>query len=102
MPGVSGDVCDDSLVIFLCKDISGNPIKQVSCSLHTMALCTMIIEELFSCGEVGMIMLNDALMDLVDQKIVEPREAYLKASDKPSLVTQLKQRNHTVAFLDEG
>ena len=57
MPGVSGDVCDDSLVIFLCKDISGNPIKQVSCSLHTMAFCTMIIEELFSCGDVGMIML---------------------------------------------
>jgi twitching motility protein PilT len=34
----------------------------------------------------GMILLNDALLDLVSRGVVEPREAYLKAIDKEGLV----------------
>jgi len=41
-------------------------------------------------------------MDLVEKKEVEPREAYLKSSDKASLLTSLKQRGFTTTFLDEG
>ena len=34
----------------------------------------------------GMCMLNDSLMDLVRRKQVEPKEAYIKAVDKTSLL----------------
>lgn len=37
----------------------------------------------------GMVMLNDALFDLVEKKIVEPRDAYIKAVDKTNFETML-------------
>jgi len=37
----------------------------------------------------GMVMLNDSLFDLVQKKVVEPRDAYLKAVDKVSFETML-------------
>ncbi|MGD9630430.1 MAG: type IV pilus twitching motility protein PilT [Pyrinomonadaceae bacterium] len=37
----------------------------------------------------GMVMLNDALFDLVQKGIVEPRDAYIKAVDKASFETML-------------
>ncbi len=49
---------------------------------------------------LGMITLNDALLDLVDAHVVDPREAYLKAMDKASLVTALKTRGHDTSFID--
>lgn len=41
---------------------------------------------------LGMIMLNDALMDLINAGEVDPLEAYTKAVDKPSLAERLKQK----------
>ena len=38
---------------------------------------------------IGMVMLNDALFDLVQKGIVEPRDAYIKAVDKTNFETQL-------------
>ena len=49
-----------------------------------------------------MVTLNDALIDLVDGKLVEPKEAYTKAIDKPNFATMLRNRNHDVSFLDLG
>lgn len=40
---------------------------------------------------VGMVMLNDALMDLVKKGFVEPRDAYIKAVDKPGFESLLKR-----------
>ena len=40
---------------------------------------------------VGMVTLNDALMDLVTKKLVAPEEAYAKAVDKAGIDTQLKR-----------
>ena len=37
----------------------------------------------------GMIMLNDALFDLVQKKMVEPKDAYIKAVDKTNFETML-------------
>lgn len=37
----------------------------------------------------GMVMLNDALFDLVQKKMVEPRDAYIKAVDKTNFETML-------------
>jgi twitching motility protein PilT len=40
-----------------------------------------------------MVSLNDALMDLVLKKLVEPAEAYAKAVDKPAFDALLKRNN---------
>ncbi len=41
---------------------------------------------------LGMVMLNDALMDLINAGEVDPLEAYTKAVDKSSLAERLKQK----------
>ena len=51
---------------------------------------------------VGMVTLNDSLLDLVDAGLVEPQEAYMKAADKAGLAASLKAKRHDVSFLGEG
>ncbi|MGC2238048.1 MAG: type IV pilus twitching motility protein PilT [Pyrinomonadaceae bacterium] len=43
--------------------------------------------------QLGMVVLNDALMNLVQKGLVEPRDAYIKAVDKPGFES-LMQRNN--------
>ena len=51
--------------------------------------------------KAGMVTLNDALMELVEAKVVEPREAYMKAVDKAAFTTALKARRLDTSFLGE-
>ena len=44
--------------------------------------------------------LNDALLDLVDRQLVEPREAYTKAADKTAFASALKARGHDASFVE--
>jgi hypothetical protein len=48
--------------------------------------------------------LNDSLIDLVDQRLVEAKEAYIKAQDKTGFANLLKGRGHDTSFIegDEG
>jgi twitching motility protein PilT len=48
---------------------------------------------------LGMVLLNDALMDLVTAGEVDPLEAYIKAVDKASLAERLKAKGHDVIAL---
>ena len=50
----------------------------------------------------GMVTLNDALMELVDNRLVEPKEAYIKAVEKAGFAAALKARRHDISFLGEG
>jgi twitching motility protein PilT len=43
--------------------------------------------------KVGMIMLNESLVDLVRRDVVTPEEAYIKSMDKQGLLSQLKSAN---------
>jgi twitching motility protein PilT len=43
--------------------------------------------------KAGMILLNDSLMELVDKKIVDPMDAYMKAVDKAGIDMMFKARN---------
>jgi twitching motility protein PilT len=52
--------------------------------------------------KAGMVTLNDALMELVDQKLVEPREAYVKAVEKSGFVAALKAKRHDTSWLGES
>jgi twitching motility protein PilT len=49
---------------------------------------------------LGMVTLNDALLELVDSGQVEPAEAYSKAVEKTGFVAGLKSRGVDTAFAD--
>ncbi len=48
--------------------------------------------------KLGMITLNESLCNLVDKKLVDPEEAYMKAADKASMETMLTQRGIKLDF----
>ena len=50
--------------------------------------------------KLGMVTLNDALLDLATNGIIEAREAYIKAIDKASLAASLKARGFDISFID--
>jgi twitching motility protein PilT len=53
---------------------------------------TFQIQSLMQVGKaIGMVTLNDALMDLVTKKVVAPEEAYGKAVDKGGMEVLLKR-----------
>ncbi|HEX2781289.1 MAG TPA: type IV pilus twitching motility protein PilT [Gemmatimonadaceae bacterium] len=94
----------------LCKKIGGGRVAAREILLTIPAISNLIRESkvfqinsvLQTSRKLGMITLNDALIDLVDGKLVEPKEAYMKAIDKPNFANMLRQRNHDVSFLDIG
>ena len=47
----------------------------------------------------GMVVLNDALMDMVTKKLIEPEEGYLKAVDKAGFEGLLKRANLDTKFI---
>ena len=50
--------------------------------------------------KLGMHTLNDSLIALVEQKIVEPDEAYMKSVDKTGMEASLRQRGIRIGFKD--
>ena len=49
-----------------------------------------------------MVALNEALMELVTKKIVEPEEAYLKSVDKAAFEGLLKRANLDTKFIQSA
>ena len=49
---------------------------------------------------LGMVTLNEALLELVDSGQVEPQEAYSKAVEKTGFVQSLKSRGVDTSFAD--
>jgi twitching motility protein PilT len=92
----------------LCKKIGGGRVAAREILLTLPSVSNLIREsKVFQINSViqtsrklGMVTLNDALIDLVDGKQVEPKEAYMKAIDKTNFATMLRTRNHDVSFLD--
>ena len=44
--------------------------------------------------------LNDHLLELIDRKIVEPKEAYMKAVEKTQLLKDMQARGINTGFMD--
>jgi twitching motility protein PilT len=94
----------------LCKKIGGGRAAAREILLTIPAVSNLIREgKTFQIPSVmqtnrkaGMATLNDALMELVDAKQVEPKEAYMKAVEKAGFAAALKAKRHDVSFLGEG
>ena len=92
----------------LCRKIGGGRVAAREIMLSTPSVSNLIREGktfqlpsvLQTSRRLGMVTMNDALIELVDASLVEPEEAYLKATDKVGIINMLKQRNRDVTFAD--
>ena len=83
----------------LCRKMGGGRVAALEVLIVTQAVSNLIREgKTFQIGSmmqvgknVGMVSLNDALMELVTKKMVAPEEAYSKAVDKTGMETLLKR-----------
>jgi twitching motility protein PilT len=83
----------------LCKKVGGGRAAALEVLIVTSAVSNLIreaktfqIQSMMQVGKnIGMVTLNDALMDLVTKKLVAPEEAYSKAIDKTGMETLLKR-----------
>jgi len=82
----------------LLKRVGGGRIAAMEILVVTSAISNLIregktfqIPSLMQTGKKhGMQMMNDALLDLVRRKLIDPDEAYRKAIDKTSFVSQMR------------
>jgi twitching motility protein PilT len=92
----------------LCKKIGGGRVAAREILLSIPAVSNLVREgKTFQIPSVmqtsrrlGMVTLNDALMDLVDRKLVEPKEAWMKAVEKPGLMAAMKAKGHDISFAE--
>ncbi|MEP7382270.1 MAG: type IV pilus twitching motility protein PilT [Gemmatimonadota bacterium] len=92
----------------LCRKIGGGRVAAMEVLLTTAAVTNLIRESktfqipsvMQTSRRLGMITLNDALVDLVEKEKVEPQEAYLRAIDKGTLVNTLKSRGFDMSFVE--
>jgi twitching motility protein PilT len=83
----------------LCRKIGGGRVAALEVLIITPAIANLIreaktfqIPSMMQVGKaIGMVSLNDALMDLVTKKLVAPEEAYSKSVDKPGFEAALKR-----------
>ena len=83
----------------LCRKIGGGRIAALEVLIVTSAVSNLIregktfqIPSMMQVGKaVGMVTLNDALMELVTKKLVAPDEAYAKSVDKVGFEALLKR-----------
>jgi twitching motility protein PilT len=85
----------------LCRKVGGGRVAALEVLIATQAVRNLIregktfqINSIMQVGKaVGMVSLNDALMDLVTRRIVAPDEAHSKAVDKSGFESLLKRAN---------
>src|SRR5712692_3119238 len=89
----------------LCKRLAGGRVAAREILLSTPAISNLIresktfqIQSMMQIGKaVGMVTLNDALLELVTKKLVAPEEVYAKAIDKAGMEAQLKRLGFNLA-----
>jgi twitching motility protein PilT len=94
----------------LCKKIGGGRVAAREVLLTIPAISNLIREgKTFQIPSIiqtnrklGMVTLNDSLIELVDAGLVEPKEAYMKSAEKAGIAAALKAKRHDVSFLGEG
>src|SRR5213082_2972853 len=90
----------------LCKKLSGGRVAAREILLSTPAMSNLIREGktfqipsiIQTSKQLGMLTLNDALIDLVEKKEISPDEAYMKSVEKTALAASLKAKGHKITL----
>jgi len=94
----------------LCRRIGGGRVAAKEVLLTIPAVSNLIREgKTFQIPSImqtnrkaGMVTLNDALLELVEQKAVEPAEAYMRAVEKSAFAAALKAKRYDTSFLGDS
>jgi twitching motility protein PilT len=94
----------------LCKKTGGGRVAAREILLSTPAIANLIREAktfqipsiMQTSKKLGMVTLNDALLELVEKKVIEPDEAYVKSVEKSGLVASLKAKGFKVSLTPEA
>ena len=94
----------------LCKKIGGGRVAALEVLIVTSAVSNLIregktfqIPSIMQVGKaVGMVSLNESLMNVVSKKLVAPEEAYSKAVDKTGFEGLLKRAGIDTKFVTTG
>ncbi|HEU5261802.1 MAG TPA: type IV pilus twitching motility protein PilT [Gemmatimonadales bacterium] len=90
----------------LCKRIAGGRVAAREILLTTPAISNLIREGktfqvpsiIQTSKQLGMVTLNDALLELVEKKEISPDEAYMKSVEKAGLVASFKAKGHRLTI----
>jgi twitching motility protein PilT len=90
----------------LCKKMGGGRVAAREVLLSTPAIANLIREGktfqipsiIQTSRKLGMITLNDALLDLVERKLIEPDEAYVRSMEKAAMLQALKIKGYRTAI----
>jgi twitching motility protein PilT len=90
----------------LCKKLGGGRVAAREILLTTPAVSNLIREGktfqipsiIQTSKQLGMLTLNDALLDLVEKKEIGPDEAYMKSVEKAGLAASLKAKGHKLTL----
>ena len=93
----------------LCKKLGGGRVAAREILLTTPAVSNLIREAktfqipsiIQTSRKLGMATLNDALIELVEKKLVAPDEAYMKSVDRASLAANLRAKGFKVTLAAE-
>jgi twitching motility protein PilT len=94
----------------LCKKLGGGRVAAREILLTTPAISNLIREGktfqipsiIQTSKKLGMLTLNDALVELVEKKVVSPDEAYMKSVEKAGLVASLKAKGFKLTLTAEA
>ena len=92
----------------LCRKIGGGRVAAREILLSIPAVTNLIREGktfqiptvMQTSKRLGMVTLNDALLELVDGKLIEPAEGYTKAVDKTMYLAAIKSRGFDTTVAD--
>ncbi len=90
----------------LCKKLSGGRVAAREILLTTPAISNLIREGktfqipsiIQTSKQLGMLTLNDALLDLVEKKEISPDEAYMRSVEKAGLAGSFKAKGHKLTI----
>ena len=93
----------------LCKKVGGGRVAAREILLTTPAISNLIREAkvfqipsiIQTSKKLGMLTLNDALLELVEKKLIEPDEAYMRSVEKAGLVASLKAKGLKLTLMPE-
>src|SRR5438876_4288390 len=94
----------------LCKKVGGGRVAAREILLTTPAISNLIREGktfqipsiIQTSKKLGMLTLNDALLELVEKKVIDPDEAYMKSVEKTGLAASLKAKGFKVTLTAEA